>query len=55
MAKKKRYNKSDINKRESNYIKYGSSDKVASIYGELQTAENTNTHNGTTAQSLTSR
>ena len=40
MAKKKRYNKSDLNKRDSNYVKYGSSDKLASIYGELQTAEN---------------
>ena len=43
--------KRDYNK----FEKFGTSDKLASIYGELQTAENKDISNGKPAQSLTSR
>ena len=52
---KKRHNKSNSRKRGNDYVKYGSSDKLASIYGELQTADNNNLTTPKTAQSLTSR
>lgn len=39
----------------SKYVKYGDSDKLASIYGELQTAENKDISNGKPEQSLISR
>ena len=52
---KKRHNKSNSRKRGNDYVKYGSSDKLASIYGELQTADNSNLTAAKTAQSLTSR
>lgn len=39
MATKKRHNKSKLGKRGSNYAKYGSPDKLASIQGELRTAK----------------
>ena len=52
---KKRHNKSNSRKRGNDYVKYGSSDKLASIYGELQTADNSNLTTPKTAQSLTSR
>lgn len=45
-ARKRDYNK---------FEKFGTSDKLASIYGELQTAENKDISNGKPAQSLTSR
>ena len=45
-ARKRDYNK---------FVKFGTSDKLASIYGELQTAENKDISNGKPAQSLTSR
>ena len=45
-ARKRDYNK---------FEKFGTSDKLASIYGELQTAGNTNTDNSENTQSLTSR
>ena len=52
---KKRHNKSNSRKRGNDYVKYGSSDKLASIYDELQTADNNNLTTPKTAQSLTSR
>ena len=45
-ARKRDYNK---------FEKFGTSDKLASIYGELQTAKNTNTSNSENTQSLISR
>ena len=39
MATKKRFTKSNLKKRDTNYVKYGSSDKLASIQGELRTAK----------------
>lgn len=45
-ARKRDYNK---------FAKFGISDKLASIYGELQTAENANTDNSENTQSLMSR
>ena len=45
-ARKRDYNK---------FEKFGTSDKLASIYGELKTAENKDISNGKPAQSLTSR
>ena len=45
-ARKRDYNK---------FVKFGTSDKLASIYGELQTAENANTDNSENTQSLMSR
>lgn len=45
-ARKRDYNK---------FEKFGTSDKLASIYGELQTAENANTDNSENTQSLMSR
>lgn len=45
-ARKRDYNK---------FVKFGTSDKLASIYGELQTAENKDISNSKPAQSLTSR
>ena len=45
-ARKRDYNK---------FVKFGTSDKLASIYGELQTAENANTDNSGNKQSLMSR
>ena len=45
-----------VRKRDYNkFVKFGTSDKLASIYGELQTAENKDISNGKPAQSLTSR
>ena len=43
--------KRDYNK----FVKFGTSDKLASIYGELQTAENANTNSSENTQSLISR
>lgn len=45
-ARKRDYNK---------FVKFGTSDKLASIYGELQTAENKDISNGKPEQSLISR
>ena len=45
-ARKRDYNK---------FVKFGTSDKLASIYGELQTAENANTSSSENTQSLISR
>ena len=45
-ARKRDYNK---------FAKFGTSDKLASIYGELQTAENANTSSSENTQSLMSR
>ena len=45
-ARKRDYNK---------FVKFGTSDKLAPIYGELQTAENANTDNSENKQSLMSR
>ena len=45
-ARKRDYNK---------FAKFGTSDKLASIYGELQTAENANTSSSENTQSLISR
>ena len=45
-ARKRDYNK---------FEKFGTSDKLASIYGELQTAKNANTDNSENTQSLMSR
>ena len=45
-----------VRKRDYNkFVKFGTSDKLASIYGELQTAENANTDNSENKQSLMSR
>lgn len=45
-----------VRKRDYNkFVKFGTSDKLASIYGELQTAENANTDNSENSQSLISR
>ena len=45
-----------VRKRDYNkFVKFGTSDKLASIYGELQTAENANTDNSENTQSLISR
>ena len=45
-----------VGKRDYNkFEKFGTSDKLASIYGELQTAENANTSSGENTQSLISR
>ena len=43
--------KRDYNK----FVKFGTNDKLASIYGELQTAENANTNSSENTQSLISR
>lgn len=45
-ARKRDYNK---------FVKFGTSDKLASIYDELQTAQNANTDNSENTQSLISR
>ena len=42
MATKKRFTKSNLKKRDTNYVKYGSSDKLSSIQGELRTAKRGN-------------
>ena len=45
-----------VRKRDYNkFVKFGTSDKLASIYGELQTAENANTSSSENTQSLISR
>ena len=45
-----------VRKRDYNkFVKFGTSDKLASIYDELQTAENANTDNSENTQSLISR
>lgn len=45
-----------VRKRDYNkFVKFGTSDKLASIYDELQTAENANTDNSENKQSLMSR
>lgn len=45
-----------VRKRDYNkFVKFGTSDKLASIYGELQTAKNANTDNSENTQSLMSR
>ena len=45
-----------VRKRDYNkFVKFGTSDKLASIYGELQTAENANTSSSENTQSLMSR
>lgn len=45
-----------VRKRDYNkFVKFGTSDKLASIYGELQTAKNANTSSSENTQSLISR